>query len=141
MRLFLEEPQCYIHVFRSFCPSVFLGVLASFAAVFAQAIDSIRACFKASGSKGLCVALAEGVSALDRLGSYCFTGFLRSLMGSVLQPLGTIEGIEQGGWPFINPRILDLQGAGNLSLARWPQRNNGRPIIIHIASIAFYYRL
>jgi hypothetical protein len=29
-------------------------------------------------------------------------------MGSVLQPLGTIEGIEQGGWPFIDPRMLDL---------------------------------
>ena len=137
--LFLKEPQCYTHIFRSFCPSVFPGVLASFATVFAQAIDSIRGRFEASGSKGLCVALAEGVSALDRLGSYCFTGFPRSLMGSVLQPLGTIEGIEQGGWPFIDPRMLDLQGAGNLSLAQWPRRDNGRPIMMHIASIAFHY--
>ena len=139
MRFFLEEPQCYTHVFRSFRPSVFPGVLASFAAVFAQAVDSIRARFEAAGSQGLSVALAEGVSALDRLGSYCFTGFPRSLMGSVLQPLGTIEGIEQGGWPFIDPRMLDLQGAGNLSLAQWPRRDNGRPIMMHIASIAFHY--
>jgi hypothetical protein len=68
MRLFMEEPQCYTHLFRSFCPLVFPGVLASFAALFAQAIDNIHARFEAAGSKGLCVALAEGVSALDRLG-------------------------------------------------------------------------
>jgi hypothetical protein len=46
------------------------------------------------GSKGLYVALAEGVAALNRLGSYCFTGFPKSLMGSVLAPLGTIDSIE-----------------------------------------------
>lgn len=86
--------------------------------MFAQAIDHIYARFEAAGSKGLCVALAEGVSALDRLGSYCFTRFLRSLIGSVLQPLGTIEGIEQGGWPFIDPRMLDLQGASKLCLTQ-----------------------
>jgi hypothetical protein len=97
MRLFLEESQCYTHLFRSFRPSVFPGVLASFANMFAQAIDNIHARFEAAGGRGLRVALAEGVSALDRLGSYCFTGFPKSLMGSVLKPLGTIEGIEQGG--------------------------------------------
>ena len=117
MRFFLEEPQCYTYLFRSFRPLVFPGVLASFAALFAQAIDNIYTRFEAAGSTGLHVALAEGVSALDRLGSYCFTGFPRSLMGSVLQQLGTIGSIEQGGWPFIDPRMLDLQGAGDLSLA------------------------
>jgi hypothetical protein len=139
MRFFLEEPQSYTHLFRSFRPLVFPGVLASFAALFAQAIDNIYTRFEAAGSKGLHVALAEGVSALDRLGSYCFTGFPRSLIGSVLQPLGTIDSIEQGGWPFIDPRMLDLQGAGDLSLAQWPRQENGRPIMMHIASIAYHY--
>jgi hypothetical protein len=97
---------------------VFLGVLASFAALFAQAINTIYTRFKAASSTELPVALAEGVSALNRLGSYCFTRFSRFLMGSVLQPLGTISSIKQGGWPFINPRMLDLQGAGELSLAQ-----------------------
>ncbi|KAH7334190.1 hypothetical protein BKA66DRAFT_480077 [Pyrenochaeta sp. MPI-SDFR-AT-0127] len=141
IRFFLEEPQCYTHIFRSFRPSVFPGILASFANLFSQAIDSIFMRFEAAGSQGLCVALAEGVSALDRLGSYCFTGFPRSLMGSVLTPLGTIDGIEQGGWPFIDPRVLDLRGAGNFSLAQWPRHKNGRPILMHIASIAFHYGL
>ncbi|KAF2844231.1 hypothetical protein T440DRAFT_473563 [Plenodomus tracheiphilus IPT5] len=54
----------------------------------------IRARFEAARSKGLCVAFTEGVSTLDRLGSYCFTGLSRSLMGSVLQSVGTIKGIE-----------------------------------------------
>jgi hypothetical protein len=84
MRFFLEEPQCYTYLFRFFRPLVFLGVLASFAALFAQAIDTIYTRFEAAGSTGLPVALVEGVSALDRLGSYCFTGFSRSLMGLVL---------------------------------------------------------
>lgn len=38
-------------------------------------------------------------------------------MGSVLKLLGTIDGIEQGGWLFIDPRMLDLRGAGDLNLA------------------------
>ena len=95
-------------------------MLSSFATLFAQAIDSLYERFIAAGSKGLCVTLVEGVSALDRLGSYCFTGSPRILKGSVLQPLGTIEGIEQGGWPFIDPRMLELQGIGRLSLEKWP---------------------
>jgi hypothetical protein len=139
IRFFLEEPQHYTHLFRSFSPTVFPGVLGSFATLFAQAIDSIHMRFDAAGSRGLCVALAEGVSALDRLGSYCFTGFPRSLMGSVLTPLGTIDSIEQGGWPFIDPLILDLRGAGSLSLAKWPRHENGRPILMHISSIGFHY--
>lgn len=139
MRFFLEEPQHYTHLLRSFPPSIFPGVLSSFASLFARAIDNMHARFEAAGSRGLCAALAEGVSAVDRLGSYCFTGFPRSLMGSVLTPLGAIDGIEQGGWPFIDPGMLDLQGAGTLSLARWPRHENGRPIMMHIASLAFHY--
>jgi hypothetical protein len=97
MRFFLEEPQCYTHLFQSFRPLVFPGVLASFAALFAQAINTIYTRFEAAGSTGLPVALAEEVSALNRLSSYCFTRFPRSLIGSVLQPLGTISSIKQGG--------------------------------------------
>jgi hypothetical protein len=139
IRFFVNEQPCYAHLFRSFPPSVFPGVLASFGTLFARAIDSMHARFEAAGAKGLGVALAEGVSALDRLGSYCFTGFPKSLMGSVLAPLGTIDSIEQGGWPFIDPLVLDLRGAGSLSLAKWPRLENGRPVLMHIASIAFHY--
>ncbi|KAL5432344.1 hypothetical protein PMIN06_012043 [Paraphaeosphaeria minitans] len=50
MRLFLEEPQCYTHIFRSVRPSIFPGVLSSYASLFARAIDSIHARFEAAGS-------------------------------------------------------------------------------------------
>jgi hypothetical protein len=139
IRFFVNEQACYTHLFRSFLPSVFPGVLASFGTLFARAIDGVHAQFKAAGAKGLDVALAEGVSALDRLGSYCFTGFPKSLIGSVLAPLGTIDSIEQGGWPFIDPLVLNLRGAGSLSMVKWPRLENGRPILMHIASIAFHY--
>jgi hypothetical protein len=68
--------------------------LASFATLFAQAINSIYTQFEAMGSKGLCVALAEGVLALNCLSSYCFTSFPKLLMGLVLAPLGIIDSIE-----------------------------------------------
>jgi hypothetical protein len=57
-------------------------------------IDKIYIRFKARGLKGLGVALAEGVSALNCLGSYYFTRFPKSLIGSVLSPLGIIDGIR-----------------------------------------------
>ena len=140
IRFYLKESRHYTHLLRSFRPSVFPGILGSFARIFGLAIDEIYTRFKAGGSKGLGVALAEGVSALDRLGSYCFTGFPKSLMGSVLRPLGTIDSIQQGAWPYINPRILDLQDTGgSLCLAQWPRGENNRPLLMHVASIAFHY--
>lgn len=140
IRFYLKESHRYTHLLRSFRPSIFPGILGSFARIFGLAIDEIYTRFKAGGSKGLGVALAEGVSALDRLGSYCFTGFPKSLMGSVLGPLGTIDGIQRGAWPYINPRMLDLQDTGgSLCLARWPRGENNRPLLMHVASIAFHY--
>ena len=140
IRFYLKESHRYTHLLRSFRPSVFPGILGSFARIFGLAIDEIYTRFRAGGSKGLGVALAEGVSALDRLGSYCFTGFPKSLMGSVLGPLGTIDGIQRGAWPYINPQMLDLQDTGgSLCLARWPRGENDRPLLMHVASIAFHY--
>jgi hypothetical protein len=75
---------------------VFPGVLGSFTNLFGLAIEEMQARFEAAGSKGLCMAPSEGVAVLDRLGSYCFTGHLRSLMGSILDPLGAIDGIKAG---------------------------------------------
>ena len=36
--------------------------------------------------------------------------------------------------------MLNLQRAGgSLTLGRWPREANGRPILMHVASIAFHY--
>ena len=138
IRFFLKEPHRYAHLLRSFPPSVFPGVLCSFASIFNLAMDELYRRFEATGSKGLNVALAEGVAAIDRLGSYCFTGHPRSLMGSVLGPLGVIDGIRFGAWPYMNPRMLDIQ-KGSISLSKWPRDENGRPILMHAASISYHY--
>lgn len=140
IRFFLHEPQAYIHLLRSFRPSVFPGVLTSYARILELALDELRRRIAVRGPKGAGAALAEGVAALDRLGSYCFTGFPRSLMGSVLTPLGTTDAIQYGAWPYINPRMLNLQEAGGwLNLAQWPRGNDDRPILMHVASIGFHY--
>ena len=71
-------------------------MLYLFANIFSLAMDEIHRRVKARGLKGPSVAFTKGIAALNRLGSYCFTGFPRSLMGSVLGPLGTIDGIQAG---------------------------------------------
>ncbi|KAL1793797.1 hypothetical protein ACET3X_004695 [Alternaria dauci] len=139
IRYFSLEQPTYIDVLFAFKERIFPKVLSSFASLFAHASDEFYRRFKAAGSKGLPFALAEGVAAFDRLGSYCFTGFPRSLVGSVLGPLCTIESIEQGGWPFIDPNMLNLQGSGHANLVRWPRMDNGRPIMMHVASIRHHY--
>jgi hypothetical protein len=139
MRFFLKEPHHYVPLLRSFDPEVFPRILGSYARVFELAVDNIHRKFEASGSQGLGVALAEGVAALDRLGSYCFTGLPRSLIGSVFTPLGTIDSIQEGAWPYINPQVLDLRGKGSLHFAKWPRDENGRPVLMHVASIAYHY--
>ena len=75
---------------------VFLGILKAFAHLIDVALGGLYKCIDARGSQGVTVAQAEGVTALDRLGSYCFTGFPRSLMGSVIKPLGMIDSLVLG---------------------------------------------
>ena len=108
MRFFLKDSHHYVPLLGSCDPDVSPNVLGSYARVFELAVDNICRKFEASGTRGLGVALAEGVAALDRLGSYCFRGMPRSLKESVFAPLGTIHSIKQGAWPYINPQILDL---------------------------------
>jgi hypothetical protein len=81
---------------RRFCPTVFLQILKLFARVFKLIIDKMLKRFWAQKSKGLNIALAEGVTALDRLGHYCFTGAFKVLVRSVLRPLKTLKSLKKG---------------------------------------------
>ena len=96
MWFFLHEPERYSHLLRSFQPIVFPGILKAFAHLINMALDSLYECINVHGSQGATMAQAEGVVALDRLGSYCFTSFPRSLIGSVIKPLGTIDSLVLG---------------------------------------------
>jgi hypothetical protein len=119
---------------------VFPQILGSFARVFELAVDEMRKRFRQQGSKGLGIALAEGVAALDRLGHYCFTGASKVLVGSVLGPLKTMQSLKKGGWPYVDPQLLDLRhGEGRLDASRWPRASDGRPIFMHVASLQFHY--
>jgi hypothetical protein len=140
MRFYLQERQQYTHILRAFPSRIFPQVLASFARLFELAAEDIQRRFHARGTKGLGVALAEGIAALDRLGSYCFTGARPALMPSIMRPLGTVDAIRNGAWPYLAPRMLDLRNFdGTLNLVQWPRRSNGRPILMHLASLAFHY--
>lgn len=140
MRFFIHEPDRYTAFLRSFPPSIFPGVLVGFAHLFDKALIDLRRRIDQRGPEGATVALAEGVAAIDRLGSYCFTGFPRSLMGSVLRPLGTIESISHGGWPYLDPHLLDLSAPlGVLNLSQWPRGAKGRPLLMHVTALAYHY--
>ena len=102
IQFFLHEPERYSHLLRSFRPVVFPGILKAFARLFDVALGGLRERIDARGSHNTTVAQAEGVAALDRLGSYCFTGFPRSLMGSVMKPLDTIDSLALGAWPHLS---------------------------------------
>lgn len=140
MRLFLKEKQLYAGVLRRFPPEIFPGMLVAFAKVLEAAIAEMDRRFREGGSKGLGMALSEGVAALDRLGNFCFTGDPRVLPTKVMRLLGTIDSLRACGWPFISPRMLDIrEGRGLVNLVGWPQLNNGRPVLMHVASLEYHY--
>jgi hypothetical protein len=140
MRFYLQETQHYIKLLRCFRPTIFPQILGTFARVFELAMDEMLQRFRAQGCKGLGLALAEGVAALDRLGHYCFTGTPKVLVSSVLGPLKTMDSLRNGAWPYIDPKLLDLrQGEGMLDVIHWPRTRDGRPMFMHVASLGFHY--
>ncbi|KAL6359135.1 hypothetical protein LRP88_09337 [Fusarium phalaenopsidis] len=140
MRLFLKEKQLYAGILRRFSPDIFPGVMVAFAKVMEAAIAEMDRRFREAGSKGLGMALSEGVAALDRLGNFCFTGDPRVLPTKVMRLLGTIDSLRTCGWPFISPRMLDIrEGRGLVNLVGWPQLSNGRPVLMHVASLEYHY--
>ncbi|OBS15198.1 hypothetical protein FPOA_13940 [Fusarium poae] len=140
MRLFLKEKQLYAGILRRFNPDIFPGVMVAFARVMEAAIAEMDRRFREAGSKGLGMALSEGVAALDRLGNFCFTGDPKVLPTKVMRLLGTMDSLKRCGWPFISPRMLDTRdGQGLVNLVGWPQLSNGRPVLMHVASLEYHY--
>ncbi|GKU12187.1 unnamed protein product [Fusarium langsethiae] len=140
MRIFLKEKQLYAGILRRFSPDIFPGVMVAFAKVVEVAMAEMDRRFRDAGSKGLDMALSEGVAALDRLGNFCFTGDPRVLPTKVMRLLGTMDSLKTCGWPFISPRMLDIrQGQGLVNLVGWPQLSNGRPVLMHVASLEYHY--
>lgn len=140
MRFFLQQKAEYLGLLRQFPPVAFPGVLAGFGKVFELALKEMEERFRADGSRGLDLALSEGVAALDRLGNFCFTGDPTVLPTKVLRPLKTVDSLRDGGWPFVSPEILDIRdGQGLINLHKWPRKEDGRPVLMHVASLAYHY--
>ncbi|OAG33780.1 hypothetical protein AYO21_12132 [Fonsecaea monophora] len=87
LTFFFYEPDEYTHLLYSFRPAVFPGVLATYAYIFDTALGELHRRIDGRKADGVDITLAEGVAAIDRLESYCFTGFPRSLIASVMKPL------------------------------------------------------
>ncbi|KAH7183772.1 hypothetical protein BKA60DRAFT_671607, partial [Fusarium oxysporum] len=98
MRLFLKEKQLYTGILRRFTPSIFPGILVAFAKVLEAAIGEMDRRFREGGSRGLGMALSEGVAALDRIGNFCFTGDPRVLPTKVMKLLGIIDSLRIQLW-------------------------------------------
>lgn len=140
MRFFLREMRSYTPVLRSFVPAVFPGILCGYARILELAMADMESRFRAGGDKGLDLALSEAVAALDRLGSFCFTGDGRVLPKRVFDVLATTESIEKGGWPYVSPEVLDMRGArGRMDSGRWPRYTDKKPLLLHIAALSFRY--
>ena len=129
---FQNEQDHFAPLLTSFDPAVFPGILKSYARIFELATSQIMKVWKAY-DKRLPVHYCEALSAIDRVGSACFTGFSRSLMPSVMKPLGIIDSLERRAWPFL-PTML-FQGP----LLQWPRDENNRPILMHVAALSYHY--
>ncbi|KAF5491426.1 hypothetical protein CGCA056_v015043 [Colletotrichum aenigma] len=112
MRFFLTEHESYVHIFRSIPVGIFPRIMSAYCRLFELAICEMERRYVAGGERGLDLAHSEAVAVLDRLGGYIFTGHERHLPKTVLRPLGTIDSLLAGAWPYIDPAVLDLAPAG-----------------------------
>lgn len=137
--LFSTEQSAYAQVLRAFEPAAFPGVLIAYARLFELITSSMLAWFDGDGQKGLPIELAEAMAAVDRLGSFCFTGQRRVLPSTTFRYLGTMDGIRYNGFPYIDPKKLNMAGQGSMDLANWPGVRNRDVHLLQAATLQFYY--
>ncbi|KAJ0297236.1 hypothetical protein Brms1b_013626 [Colletotrichum noveboracense] len=144
MRFFLTEHESYVHIFRSIPVEIFPRIMSAYCRLFELAISEMDRRYVIGGERGLDLAHSEAVAVLDRLGGYIFTGHERHLPKTVLRPLGTIDSLLAGAWPYIDPAVLDLGPAGVatcfMDTSRWPRSTKtGRLILLHISELQHHY--
>ncbi|KAH9225256.1 hypothetical protein K456DRAFT_1852614, partial [Colletotrichum gloeosporioides 23] len=112
MRFFLIEVESYVHIFRSMPTNVFPKIVCAYSRIFELALGEMERRFTQGGERGLDLAHSEAVAVMDRLGGYIFTGHERHLPKTVLRPLGTIDSLRNGAWPYIDPALLNFRSSG-----------------------------
>lgn len=149
MRFFLVEHESYVHIFRSMPLQVFPRIVSAYSRLFELALGEMERRFVNGGERGLDLAHSEAVAVLDRLGGYCFTGHERHLPKGVLRALGTLDSLRLRGWPYMDPRVLDMGEGGSaglggggavLDIGRWPVvEKTGRPQLLHVSELRYHY--
>ncbi|KAL7940332.1 hypothetical protein V8C42DRAFT_349586 [Trichoderma barbatum] len=137
--LFLSAKNKYKDFLRAFKADDFPSVLRPYAKLFETATMHMLNYFIKFKRDGLPITLSEGMSAVDRLGNFCFTGDPRVLPNSVFKFLGTMASIRKHAWPYIDPENLSMRGKGRINMSDWPGVNKKRVYLIHSASLQFYY--
>ncbi|PON20044.1 hypothetical protein TGAM01_v211088 [Trichoderma gamsii] len=136
---FLTAQKEYTQVLRVFDPEAFPGVLCAYARLFELIAASMLAQFKRGGKAGLTVELGEAMAAVDRLGSFCFTGDKRVLPSTTFRYLGTMESIKNHAFPYIDPGRLNMAGQGRMNLKNWPGVQDRRVHLLQAASLQYHY--
>ncbi|KAF5503929.1 hypothetical protein CGCF413_v004072 [Colletotrichum fructicola] len=144
IRFFCAEHESYIRLFRSIPPQVFPRVMCAYSRVFELALGEMERRYVAGGERGLDLAHSEAVAILDRLGGYIFTGHERHLPTTVLRPLGTLDSLRSGAWPYINPAVLGLDSSVSSSAVintrLWPRSaKTGRLVLLHVNELRYHY--
>ncbi|TQN66280.1 hypothetical protein CSHISOI_09207 [Colletotrichum shisoi] len=124
--------------------AVFPRVMCVYSRVFELALGEMERRYVARGERGLDLAHSEAVAILDWLGEYIFTGHKRHLLTTVLQPLGTLDSLRSGAWPYINPAVLGLDSSVSSSAVintrLWPRSaKTGRLVLLHVNELRYYY--
>ncbi|RFU81111.1 hypothetical protein TARUN_1097 [Trichoderma arundinaceum] len=103
---------------QSVRPRSVSGVLCAYTRLFELIAASVLAHFKSGGKSGLTAELVEAMAAVDRLGSFCFTGDKRVPSGTTFRYLGTMESIKHHAFPYTDPGRLNMAGQGSFGTGR-----------------------
>lgn len=137
--LFLTAQDSYGGVLRAFNPKAFPGVLISYCKIFELITTSMLMQFDNANGQGLSIALGEAMAAVDRLGSFCFTGDRRVLPRATFDYLGTAKSLKHHAFPYISPKMLGFSGRGNIDMYNWPGVRDRKVHLLQAATLQFYY--
>ncbi|GKT54398.1 hypothetical protein ColTof4_13811 [Colletotrichum tofieldiae] len=97
---------------------------------FLVKLDSFVHIFR--GKQRLDLTRFKAVAVTDRLGGYMFSDHPRHLPKTVLRPLGTFDSLWAGGWPFLDPAVVNLGASGSGGAT-------SRPVLLHVRELHHHY--
>ena len=107
--------------------------------MFEALLDTLITTFLGAGQNGLKVGKAEQVATFERLACFAFTGDPRVCPISIWNAVGITDGINQRGWPFIDPKVFDIR-SGHIDFRHWPLHpTTSLPKLAHIKPLEHYY--